>query len=196
MSTAQPLRRAATSRRLPPKKQPTKSAAVAPHIFQPPADAQYAQIFDLKGQPGYYNAKAKCALLRRAKKSPHDELFLDFSQCECHLRLLAEDIPLVEGAWAWQATAAGQPLTPVGPWKEVCWHREKACDYLEIELPLSDGWKLERLAFLVRDDRFLLLADALLGPHDAAVELRFESSLPLAHETSFQPVGDTRESWL
>src|SRR4051794_1399957 len=95
MSTAQPLRRAAASRRLPPKKRPTKSAAVAPHIFQPPADTQNAQLFDLKAQPGYYNAQAKAALLRRSKKTPHDELFIDFSQRECHVRLLAEDIPLI-----------------------------------------------------------------------------------------------------
>jgi hypothetical protein len=195
MTSAQPVRRAAPSRKLPPKKS-TGRAAIAPHIFQPPAEAQYAQLFDLKARPGYYNARAKCALLRRAKKTPHDELFVDFSQRECHVRLLAEDISLVEGSWTWQATAGGQPLTPAGAWGEVCWHREKACDYLEIALPLSGGWKLERQAFLAREDRFLVLADALLGPDNAAVELRFESSVPIASGASLQPAGETREAWL
>jgi hypothetical protein len=74
----------------------------------------------------------------------------------------------------------------------VCWHREKLVDYLEIELPLADGWKIERQMLLAREDRFLYLADALLGPGTAA-DMRYEHSLALSQDVVVQATQDTRE---
>jgi hypothetical protein len=157
-------------------------------------------LFDLRRPPGYYNSAEKVALLRRAKGQPHDELLVDFGGHEVSIGLKAVGLLLADGAWTWQATAAGQPLIATGNWEEICWHREAGCDYLELKLKLSAGWWLERQMFLVRKDRFLFLADALIGPAAGdpggdAVEMRCTSSLPLAAEVAWQGAKDNREGW-
>lgn len=178
----------------------------------PPLDP--AALFDLRKQPGYYNAAEKVALLRRAKKQPHDELWVDFRASDVQLRLAAAGVTLIEGPWTWQASVAGQPLAAAGAWRESCWNRDADCDYLEIELPLAGGWKLDRQFLLARKDRFLFVADALIGPAagasgqptngsprpgppaGSAAEIHYAASLPLADSIAFAPANQTREAWL
>jgi hypothetical protein len=209
MSTAPIARRTQPSRISPPSKSALCAGPLAPHLFQPAQNEplrDLAALFDLKRSPGYYQPTAKVALLRREKKEPQDELFVDFSGREVQLELRAAGAPLASGAWIWQATAAGKPLSATGPWSEVCWQREKECDYLQIELPLSSNWKIERQMLLARKDQFLFLADALLSPGGAntstsgtephGLEIHYAQSLPLAAESSFDLARETREGWL
>lgn len=185
-----------------PKSSPSKFAkgveVVLPHLFEPqvPAADRRSSLFNLKKKPGYYNAEAKAALLRREKTGPHDELFVDFSGTEAHAELLAAGRKLAEGRWAWQATVDGNELAATGAWSEVCWHREDACDYLEIELALTGGWRIERQMLLARQARFLYLADALLGPDSEPHDIAYEQSLPLANEVTLRLANETREATL
>jgi hypothetical protein len=170
-----------------------------PHLFRPEgagSPREIGQLFNLRRRPGYYNADAKAALLRRAKQPPHDELFVDFTGSQAQIALSAADILLAAGDWKWHATANHETLVSVGPWSAVCWQSNKASDYLEIESPLSSGWKLRRQMLLAREDRFLLLADALIGPEKESVELRYSSSLPLVAGVKFCGARETREGWL
>jgi hypothetical protein len=158
-----------------------------------------ASLFDLHRPPGYYNADEKVALLRRERKSPHDEALVDFRGSDVQFKFSAAGLPLIHGAWSWQATVAGQPLGASGAWEESCWNRDADCDYLELSLKLTGGWRLDRQLLLARKDRFLYLADALVGPQssDAARgEIHFAASLPLAPRTTFVPAADAREAWL
>jgi hypothetical protein len=171
-------------------------AVPRPHIFCPveqAADSDRYAHFNLRARPGYYCAEARRALLRREKYAPHDELLVDFSGPQVTVELAAADVPLVRGVWSWRAAAGGEALSAAGEWGEVCWHREEACDYLEIELPLAGGWKIERQMVLARQDRFLFLADALLGPTADPVEIRYEQALPLASEVGVDGTKETRE---
>ncbi len=170
-----------------------------PHIFRPEgtdSTCELGQLFNLRRRPGYYNAEAKAALLRRAKQPPHDELFVDFTSSQVQIGLSAAGIPLASGDWTWQASANHEPLVSESPWSAVCWRSEKAFDYLEIELPLSNGWRLKRQILLARDDLFLLLADALVGLETEPVELRYSSSIPLAASSKFGAARETRDGWL
>ncbi len=47
---------------------------------------------------------------------------------------------------------------------------------------------------VARDDRFLLIADAILGPHPAAIQ--YQVRFPLADDIHFDPEGETREGVL
>lgn len=153
-------------------------------------------LFELGGPPGYYNAAARAALLRGNGRPPYDELQVDFHERDSRLALRAGGATLAEGVWGWQTSVQGEPLTAAGEWEESCWYRDKECDYLEIELRLSGGWRLERQMLLVRKERFLFLADAVLGPSTDASEIRHVSSLPMASRIEWLPAGETREGWL
>jgi hypothetical protein len=165
----------------------TPPAGVNGHILD------LGALLDLRGNPGYYNPDARVALMRRRRSGPHDEWLADFSSPEVVVQWRASDRDLAAGPWGWQATAGGDPLEPAGPWEEVCWHSDSDGDYLEIEQTLSRGWRLERQMFLAREDRFLFLADALLGPSPDAVEIRYRATLPTAAKIVVSPAAETRE---
>jgi hypothetical protein len=170
-----------------------------PHIYRPESfdsPRELSQLFNLRRRPGYYNAEAKAALLRRAVRPPHDELFAGFRSSRVEIALLAAGVPLAAGDWTWQATANQEQLASEGSWSVAVWRSNKAFDYLEIELPLSAGWKLKRQMLLAREDRFFFLADALIGSEEKPVELRYSTSIPLTAGSTFRPARDTREGWL
>jgi hypothetical protein len=199
MSAPQRLRSTRELRSSPSSNGPSHIKLPAPHIFLPAQGEPARELerpFDFKGPPGYYNEAAKTALLRRAKQAPHDELLVDFSQPEVQIELRGSDVLLTSGPWTWQASAASQPLTSQGPWRKACWRREDQCDYLEIEQALTGGWKLRRQMLLVRKDRFLLLADALLRPAGEAEEIRYTHCFPLTATVEFRQQRETRDGSL
>ena len=65
---------------------------------------------------------------------------------------------------------------------------------LELEVDCQDGWQIQRQMLLARDDRFLLIADAVLGPQPAAIE--YQVRFPCAKDIHFDPEGETREGVL
>lgn len=199
MTTASPSRLARTTA----KRRSLKPVAPAPQKRAVPAKPAPVNghgtskaVFDFSKDPGYYNAEAKKALLRRGKRPPHDELAVDFSRQSVEIRVLASGTALFAGNWDWLATAAGKSLTAAGEWKEVSWHREKSCDYLEIELPLSDGWKLEREMFFARNELFFFVSNCLVGPSEVACEIHFEQMIPLAERANFLAAEETCEGWV
>ena len=88
----------------------------------------------------------------------------------------------------------GRPLSVESGWDDVCWQTDDDADYLEIEAQLTDGWRLQRQIFLAHRDRFVLLADALLGEQPAA--LQYRSSLPVGADVEFEPAPETTEGFL
>jgi hypothetical protein len=150
--------------------------------------------------PATHSEVSRRALLRRTWHPPFDSLAVDYSSPDLRLELLAGDRPLISGTWTWETIVDGSPLSVEGPWEEVCWHSNRETDYLELEMPLSGGWKLQRQMALARQDQFLYLADALIGQPalaaDAQVEIRHSFQLPLAAGVTFQPAADSREGAL
>lgn len=147
--------------------------------------------------PAIHSQDARRALLRRTWQPPFDSLGVDYSQPDLRVELTAADRSILSGTWDFETTAGGKPLSAVGPWEEVCWHSDREVDYLELELPLTGGWKLQRQMALARNDQFLYLADAVLGeetlPPGAKAEIRHTYRLPLADELVFNQAAETRE---
>jgi hypothetical protein len=98
------------------------------------------------------------------------------------------------GQWDTHLTADGTQLEPESDWEEVCWHTDDDVDYLELELRFGGDWRLQRQCIMAREDRFLFLADALVGP--AAAEIQYASCLPLAPGVGFQAEQQTHEGTL
>jgi hypothetical protein len=88
----------------------------------------------------------------------------------------------------------GHPLEHRSAWTELCWFTDKDVDYLELEADCRDGWRIQRQMLLARTDRFLLLADAILGPKPAAIH--YDVRLPLSDDIRCEWEGETREGLL
>ncbi|GHT41403.1 hypothetical protein FACS189443_3120 [Planctomycetales bacterium] len=74
--------------------------------------------------------------------------------------------PIFFGLWHFAVQLNGLPLQPVGDWTEICRHRERNCDYLEIDLPLENGYRLQRSVLVSHRDKVMLLADTVLFDGD------------------------------
>jgi hypothetical protein len=107
--------------------------------------------------------------------------------------LAAERHVLWSGRWGLDVSQDGKPLAPICDWDEVCWVSDDDIDYLELEIELDTGLKVQRQMALAREDGFLFLADAILGDRAG---LQYRSSLPLASGISFRPDGQCREGFL
>lgn len=101
---------------------------------------------------------------------------------------------LLSGRWRTDVACDGKPLLPQSDWEEVCWVSDEDVDYLELELPLSDGWRLQRHLALGRKERVLLMADSVLGTGTALLEYR--SLLPLGTGVRFQGEKESQEGFL
>ncbi|OYV82844.1 MAG: hypothetical protein B7Z73_16755 [Planctomycetia bacterium 21-64-5] len=85
----------------------------------------------------------------------------------------------------------GAELLPEADWEQTCWVSDDDVDYLELELGLAGGARIQRHVVLARDDEFLFLADAVLGVRPG--QLDYQASLPLVAGLSAQASGGTRE---
>src|SRR5574340_63417 len=70
---------------------------------------------------------------------------------------------LLSGPWDLEVRVGGRLAKRVGDWEEVCWVSDRHVDYLELEMELSQGVRVQRQMLLAHQDHFLLLADAVLG---------------------------------
>jgi hypothetical protein len=100
----------------------------------------------------------------------------------------------LSGAWTSQITFNQQPVRPAGVWSDVCWFTDEEVDYLEIEQPLSSGLTLQRHVVLAHADRFIILADAVLG--SAPGHCSCTSRLPLIEGLTFREHDETWEGIL
>lgn len=98
------------------------------------------------------------------------------------------------GPWQYEIHLDGRKLDPPEQWDEVCWHTDDDVDYQELQATLADGWILQRQIILAREDRFLFLADAILGSD--AREIDYRAQLPLTAGVGFEPAEETHEGYL
>jgi len=136
---------------------------------------------------------AQLASLRPAWLRGGEHLVVGHDQGVLRTELSCGSTTVWSGAWSVEVCVGDRRLQPTA-WKEVCWHSDDDVDYLELETTWSGSWRLERQILLAREDRFLWLADAVVGPDVQSLEYR--SVLPLAGGVEFRPEQQTREGCL
>jgi hypothetical protein len=112
----------------------------------------------------------------------------------CRVELACGKDLLWSGDWGYELRVDGMSASPVSDWCNNCWVSDEDVDYLELEIELVEGFRLQRHIVMARKDRFLLLADAVLGPRRAALDYR--STLPLGPQVAFKPASKTTEGAL
>lgn len=106
---------------------------------------------------------------------------------------------LWSGDWGWEIRRDGKLLEPEGEWQDLCWVSDKDADYLELELELTGGVKINRQMVMAHKDRLVLLADAVLGGEvlgDGSGRLEYRGWLPLSPDIATGDESETREIYL
>ncbi|MFT7640000.1 MAG: hypothetical protein ACI9G1_001738 [Pirellulaceae bacterium] len=142
--------------------------------------------------PAAYSEWGETAILRTKWKSSRTQLTVAFNQRATPIELLVDSKLLFSGSWDFHIAVDDKPLNPTSDWEESCWYSDDDIDFLELTMPLNDGWAIERQMILCRKDDFLILADVILGPKSG--RLKYRSELPLTEEVETQFADDTREA--
>ncbi len=101
---------------------------------------------------------------------------------------------LLQGTWEFSLTVNGENLTGDGEWSCVCWNSDEDADYLELQMDLDSGFRLERQLLLPRNQHFAFLSDIVTGTEAANIEYR--SILPVSPELTGSVDSETHEMML
>lgn len=157
------------------------------------ADAKRASKLALT-KAAIHSEWAAVGVLRRGWPPADPRLVTTYADESVGIELECERDVLWSGRWELEVRRDGELLRPDSHWEEVCWVSDRDVDYLELEIELEGRVRVQRHMLLAREDRVLLLADAILGDRPARLEYR--GCLPLAEGISFQSADDTREGFL
>lgn len=137
---------------------------------------------------------SELAVLRSDWQRSANLLGVTYAGEQVHGELQSGVQRFLAGTWELDLRADGRPAPMIQPWEEVCWFSDNDGVYLELEAELEGSFAVQRQILLAREDRFLLLADAIVGKRKADLDYRL--TLPLATDVKFRPADETREGWL
>jgi hypothetical protein len=137
---------------------------------------------------------AATAVLRPDWSPSAPRLTVVYPDTSCRMELSCGKDVLWSGRWALDVHVDGQPVLPTSSWNELCWVSDDDVDYLELGMMLGERVRVERHVLLARHDRFLLLADAVLGERPATIQYR--GVLPLCPQTTWREACETRDGAL
>jgi len=137
---------------------------------------------------------AEAAILRCDWSAGAPQLALAYGNQSIRCELNTSRKTVWSGNWDPVVTVNGKKLRHDDRWDEVCWVSDEDGDYLELQINFAGDRVLQRQMFLARQDRFLFVADALLGSVNE--EIAYESVLPLGPDAAFEPAEESREGSL
>jgi hypothetical protein len=140
---------------------------------------------------GARSEAGRWAVLRRGWRASGELFSVSWSASEWSCELCVGSDDLLAGDCSPRVEVEGRPLAQAGDWEEVCWVSDENVDYLEMEARWEDGLLIQRQVLLARDDRFMLLADAVLG--DRSRLLDYRCTWPLASGAHQRPADETCE---
>jgi hypothetical protein len=83
----------------------------------------------------------------------------------------------------------GETLSPDGKWTETCKHKERNCEYLEIDIPLiyvePGDYRLQRSLLIDHKNKVLLLTDTVLADQDSHQDVPLKNNTALSYRSEF-----------
>ncbi len=149
---------------------------------------------NIKPSPAVNSEWSEIAVLQPAWRTGGPKLSLVYAERQVQIELEYCRELIFSGSWELEVRLDGAPLEITANWEEVCWMSDKDVDYVEIQARLSAGVVVQRQIMLARQDRCLLLADAVVGSQPGRLEYR--SALPLNAKIKLEPAAESREVWL
>ncbi len=142
-----------------------------------------------------HERKSKLAVMMPSWRVRSGRMHVDYHGEQVRLELFNGKQPMLSGMVEASIQVDGEMCSPDGPWKEVCEYSDDDVHYLEIEQDWTSGAMLQRQYLLLREDRCVLLSDAIiprLGQGDLG-QLSYQSRLPATGLTSFTADQRLRE---
>jgi len=145
-------------------------------------------------EPAVESEWAALAVLRPFWGQPGTQLTVLYPAQTVRLELGCKREVIWSGRWQWEVARDGKAATPISDWEQICWVSDEDVDYLELQIQLSGGMRMQRQILMAREDAFLLLSDVLLSERPGLLEYR--GCLPLCSGIEFQRADQTREGIL
>jgi hypothetical protein len=174
-----------------------------------PSDVRLAQHLGLLSEPGHEFTASLVAKTKRPKSSFHSEwaqvailrsgwgrkrreLAISFCGTQVEVALQSCGSGVLQGRIGFTLEVDGVCVKPIGTWMETCWQSDDDADYLELELEMDSGWRIQRQFCVSRHSGAVMIADVVLGNtvSDVRHTLKMAASLSGAR---FSVTGDGRE---
>ncbi|MEM8667865.1 MAG: hypothetical protein AAGG48_10140 [Planctomycetota bacterium] len=123
---------------------------------------------------------------------------VDYSSEDMLLEILAGKQAAISGRWQSQIEYDSEQQHPVSSWTDVCQFSDDDVHYLELEQEWTSGITLQRQILMFRDDRCLLLADAVRAPtlNNSTHRVHYASRIPVTDAFTIESEDETRELFL
>jgi hypothetical protein len=144
--------------------------------------------------PAVHSEWAEIAVLRTDWSRRAAQLSVAYGEQAVRLKFTVGSDTFFAGRWELDVRIDGARAAPAGGWREVCWVSDDDCDYLELEIALTESLRVQRQMLLARRDQFLFLADAVLGERSRS--LSYSGRLPLAGDLTTNAAAETCEMLL
>lgn len=143
----------------------------------------------------HYCADAEAVCMQSDWRQKGSRVAIDYSDTDICLEALGpKGYPILAGPWTARVELDGQAQLQLDGWQEVCWFSDDDADYLELEAQFGQHARVQRQAMWFREERLLLLADALLCEDGG--EWSLQSELPLAADAQFEAETKTTEGFI
>ncbi len=123
--------------------------------------------------------------------------FVDYSGEDFHIEVELGRASAIRGKWEVMIDVDGAEQAAAGPWMHICEYSDDDAQYLEFEQRWTGGIRLQRQLMVLRDDRCVMLADAVLRDEEQpSASITYIGRFPLAAEISTETEAETTETWL
>jgi len=124
------------------------------------------------------------------------KMHVDYSQREVRVRLDAGKTTAIDGPWEILVEVDGQEQAAAGPWVSLCEYTDDDVHYLELEQRWTGDVRVQRHILLLRDDRCVLMADAVIrDPQQPPASIGYMCRLKISDEMTTSHEKDTTEVW-
>jgi hypothetical protein len=144
--------------------------------------------------PADHSGWASVAVLQPAWGRSEPKLATSFQGHDFRIELSQQKQLLLAGTWTPEVRVNGELLATKSAWEELCWVSDDDIDYLELEIQLSQGARLQRHLAMAREDRFLFLADAVFDCPEGTID--YCGRFSLAEDAGLAPAEETNEAFL
>jgi hypothetical protein len=135
--------------------------------------------------------EAKVGVLRADWDKDAAHVGLDFSSPLCQLDVRLMDRVIFQTPWETRIEIDGDEFSTTSqPWENVGWNEDEFGQYIEVKQEVAEGVTIERVIFVPRHSKMVLLLDVLRA--SSAAKTRIEWNLASPTVGGISPLGETR----